>query len=121
MSPFKELKAMGFWGFTREKVAKRRRFAVAGAGLDDNFFAVIALDGNSAVDQARLHQSGPRGITEVHGNAIRARWRLRLPGGRRGGKRNAENCSRHNEGWETLGLIIHDFQEYESLHLDFPP
>src|SRR5437879_13127433 len=28
---------------------RARRFAVAGAGLDDNFLAVVALDGDSAV------------------------------------------------------------------------
>src|SRR5437879_675853 len=89
---------------------RARLFAVSGAGFDDYFLAVIALDGNSAVDQARLHQSGPRGIAEIHGNAIRARWRLRLPAGRPGGKRNAENCSSHNEGWETLSLVIHDLR-----------
>ena len=40
MSPFKELKAMGFWGFTRDKVAKRRPFKACATALPETLFSV---------------------------------------------------------------------------------
>src|SRR6476661_6965481 len=73
MLPFKELKAMAFWGFTREKVTKTRPFKACATALPETLFNVTepftSLTSNSPSTPVTTMSLGVHG-TQLEGSVI---------------------------------------------------